>query len=121
MKKVYYNKLIRDRVPVMMRAKGKKFSTRILSKAGFRRELLKKVGEEASALPKLKDIEEIASEMGDVLDVLDVIQKEFRISSTLLRKHRAAAMKKKGGFRKRVYLIWSQRDEYKTNERRNRR
>lgn len=120
-KKVYYHKLIRDRVPQTMQAKGKKFSVRTLTKAAFRRELLLKVGEEASALPALNTADAIASEMGDVLDVLDAIQKEFRISSVLLRKHRAQAMKRKGGFRKRVYLIWAQRDEYKTNERRSRR
>jgi predicted house-cleaning noncanonical NTP pyrophosphatase (MazG superfamily) len=59
MKKIHYNKLIRDNIPEKMTRLGAAFETRILTQQEFKLELLKKVGEEASALPpglKILDI-----------------------------------------------------------------
>jgi len=120
-KKIYYHKLIRDKVPDTMRNVPKEFAIRTLSRTEFRLELLRKVGEEASALPKLTKKEDIISEVGDVLDVLDEIRREYSIRPRELSLARLQAKKKKGGFQKRVFLIWSEKKKYKTNERRNRR
>lgn len=119
MKRTYYRKLIRDKVPEKMRRMGKAFEVRTLTKKDFRTELLKKVGEEASALPRLRSATEIAPELADVLDVVSAILSEFKISQKTLAKAREENAKKKGGFKKRVYLVWSQSDDYTTNERRN--
>ncbi len=100
-----------------MRRKGVAFETRTLAKAEFRKELLTKVGEEASALPLLQSNTDIIAEMADVFDVLDAIQSEFKISASSISKQRKENSKKKGGFKKRVYLEWSQKSGYKTNER----
>ena len=118
MKRTYYRKLIRDKVPEKMRRLGKAFEVRTMARKEFRTELLKKVGEEASALPKLKKGKEIAPEIADVLDVLDEVRREFKIPAREIAKARKENEKKKGGFKKRVYLLWSQSDDYTTNERR---
>lgn len=117
MKRIHYNKLIRDKVPGNMARKGVSFKTKTLSLAALKKELLKKVGEEASSLPNLKNSDDIAEELGDTLDVIDEILRVFKISRSQLAKARQAAMKKKGGFKKRVYLYWSEDTGYKTNER----
>lgn len=121
MKRTHYNKLIRDRVPANMKRKGAAYKVKRLGVRQFKTELLKKVGEEASALPGLSSKKDIASELADTLDVIKEIQKTFRISSTEIKRAQKQAMAKKGGFRKRIYLVWSQDTGYKTNERKGRR
>ncbi|PIV83738.1 MAG: hypothetical protein COW51_03305 [Candidatus Moranbacteria bacterium CG17_big_fil_post_rev_8_21_14_2_50_44_12] len=59
MKKIFYQKLIRDKIPEKMTRVGAAFEIRHLGKKEFEKELLKKVGEEASGLPKAKKKEEI--------------------------------------------------------------
>lgn len=61
MNKVYYRKLIRDKIPEVMRAKGKAFSVHPLGQKAFEKELLRKVEEEASALPNVKTRAELIS------------------------------------------------------------
>lgn len=117
MKKIHYNKLIRDRVPLNMKKKGVQFRVTTLTAEKTKRELLRKVGEEASALPVVKDRAELISELGDVLDVIDEIVRVNKISRVDLQTARRSAMVKKGGFRKRYYLHWSADNGYRTNER----
>lgn len=100
-----------------MRRKGVSFAARPMQKVEFRTELLKKVGEEASALPHLKSAKEIVAELADVLDVVDAVRREFGITSTEITKARKENTVKKGGFAKRVYLEWSEDSGYTTNER----
>ncbi len=118
MRKIQYNKLIRDRIPLVMKKNGAAFKVRRLKLSAFKRELLKKVGEEASSLPRLKKKDDITDELADTLDVIKELQSVFKISNADIRKAQQQAMKRKGGFRKRIYLYWSQDTGYRTNERR---
>jgi predicted house-cleaning noncanonical NTP pyrophosphatase (MazG superfamily) len=116
MKRIYYNKLIRDLVPKKIKDKGSSLKTRTLSQKEFKIELLKKLAEETSGVMNSTSNIEIAEELGDVLDVIDEIKKTFKISPSLLKKTRHEAARKKGGFKKKIYLVWSADDGYKTNE-----
>lgn len=118
MKKIYYHKLIRDRIPLVMKKNGAAFKLKVLQQSAFKKELLKKVGEEASSLPHLKKKLDIVDELADTLDVIREIQRVFKISDSEIRSAQKSAMKRKGGFKKRLYLYWSQDTGYKTNERR---
>lgn len=130
MKKISYNKLIRDKIPEKIRRNGGEFEIRKLSAREFERELLKKVGEEASALPaltaminhsarkKTKAKKELASELADIIAVIDEIKKVRRISEKELAAALAENFARKGGFRKKLFLIWSSDTGYRTNERR---
>lgn len=118
MKKIHYNKLIRDNIPDVMRRNGAAYKVKRLSKRAFVQALLMKVGEEASALPGQTKKSEIVSELGDVLDVIAALQEALNISSKDINAARRAALKRKGWFRKRLYLYWSQDTGYRTNERR---
>lgn len=118
MKKIHYNKLIRDRIPLVMKKSGASFTVSTLTKSRFREELLKKVGEEASALPSLRKNKDIANELADVIAVVEAIKNEFHITDQELKKELKAAFKKKGGFSKRLFLHWAADTGYRTNERR---
>lgn len=116
MEKIYYNKLIRDNIPEKIQSKGSSLETRILSESEFEVELRKKVGEEASALPKSETREELISELADVLDVIKELQKTNTISDAEIAAAQEINFKKKGGFAKRLFLLWSSDDGYQTNE-----
>jgi predicted house-cleaning noncanonical NTP pyrophosphatase (MazG superfamily) len=105
-------------IPEAMDKSGADYKIKKLNQRQLKTELLKKVGEEASALPNLKSKNEIKKELADVVAVINEIKKIYKISDKEIKKELKKAYKKKGGFKKRLYLYWSSNTGYKTNERR---
>ncbi len=120
MKKIYYHKLIRDKIPEIIKKSGGDFEIEKLKTKDFNKELIKKVGEEASGLLTAKTKEELTSEIADVLDVIEEIKKFKNITSQQIRKAQQKALRIKGGFKKRLFLVWSSDTGYRSNERKNR-
>lgn len=118
MKKIYYRKLVRDKIPKRIQESGGKYEAKPFSVTKFKEAILKKVEEEAGELANAKKRGEIISEMGDLLDVLREVKKTFRIKPAELRASRQSEMKRKGGFKKRIYLVWAEDTGYRSNMRR---
>ena len=116
MARVYYNKLIRDKVPAKIKDKGSDLETKVLSDQEFEEELVKKVLEEATELTKASSREELVSELGDVIDVLDEVRVLKNISDEELSAAREESNARKGGFKERIFLIWSSDDNYKKDK-----
>lgn len=116
MKKIYYNKLIRDKIPEKMDRAGAAYEIRTLGKTEFEKELIKKVEEEASGILAAKNKNEITEELADILDVAEEIRRHWKIKPSCIRKAQKENAIKKGGFSKRTYLVWSEDTGYKTNE-----
>ncbi|MBU0708077.1 hypothetical protein KKG41_06985 [Patescibacteria group bacterium] len=117
-KRIHYNKLIRDRVPITINERGYSCKTSRLSLKRFKQELLKKVDEEASALPNLNKKQEVTNELADIIAIINEIKKVFNIKDKDIKIELQKNFKKKGGFKKRLFLYWSGDINYKTNERR---
>lgn len=117
--KVYYRKLIRDKIPERIKEAGAECETRVLADAEYVSALLAKAQEESSAFTTVKNREELIREMGDLLDVLDEIRRHYTITEEELHTVRTVEFERKGGFEKRLFLEWSSDDGYKTNEKRN--
>ncbi|MBP9760425.1 MAG: nucleoside triphosphate pyrophosphohydrolase [Candidatus Pacebacteria bacterium] len=114
--RVYYNKLVWDNVPDIIHAKGKECEVRILDNEEFRVELLKKVEEEASALPETTSKQELIDELADVITVVEYIKQledisELEIADALERHARL-----RGRFERKQFLVWSSDSTYVTNE-----
>jgi len=118
MKKIYYNKLIRDKIPEKIRTNGGEFKTVKLNRRQFEQELLKKAGEESGGLLSAKTNKELASELADLCAVIEEIKRTKRISERQITKAIRENLDRKGGFRKKLFLVWSSDTGYKTNERR---
>ena len=114
MTKICHDKLIRDNAPTKMRESGVLFETRELDELEFKRELLRKVVEEAGELAASETKDEITGELADILDVIDQVQAAFGVSETELGEARARNAAEKGGFRQRLFLEWSEGGTYKT-------
>jgi predicted house-cleaning noncanonical NTP pyrophosphatase (MazG superfamily) len=116
-KKIFYRKLIRDKIPEKMTRVGAAYAVRKLGKKEFEKELLKKVGEEASGLLAAKNKAEIIEELADVLDVAEEIRQHWKIKPSCLKAKQKENTAKKGGFKKKIFLVWSEDTGYQTNER----
>lgn len=116
MKKIYYHKLIRDNIPSNIKKAGAQGKFKKLKKRQFETALIRKVEEEASGMQNAKSKKELVSEIADVIDVIEEIKKIKKIRNTDITGARKANMKRKGGFKKRLYLVWSSDDGYKSNE-----
>jgi predicted house-cleaning noncanonical NTP pyrophosphatase (MazG superfamily) len=78
--KVPYNKLVRDRMPEIIRADGHQPVTRILDQAGYRSALVAKLleeAQEASAAPA----GDLPAELADVLEVTRMARSTARASA----------------------------------------
>ncbi len=117
--KVFYNKLIRDAIPEKIAKAGATCETRELSDEEYERELIRKIAEEGSGVLAATTREELIEELADVQDVIDEIKRFKGVSDEELAAAQANALAKKGGFTKRLFLLWSSDDGYKTNEKNN--
>ena len=105
-KKYYYQKLIRDKIPEKIKAGGDDYKTRILSEAEFEKELIKKLVEESKEAfyaPK----KELLNELADVLELTKSIASQFKIPFSRVERFQEEKRKKRGGFKKKLFLIWS--------------
>jgi predicted house-cleaning noncanonical NTP pyrophosphatase (MazG superfamily) len=117
-KRVYYKKLIRDGVVGKMKELGVAFKAEQLTHEKYLAALLKKVPEEASAIPKVAFVskKQLMEEIADLELVLDAIKKEFHIDPDEFARVRADNLLNKGGFDGRHFLVWSQKEGYTSNE-----
>lgn len=115
--RVYYNKLVRDNIPDMIRAKREACELRkITDVQEFQQELLKKIKEEAASLSMSRTREEFLDECADLLIVLDTLTAQLDISREDIENAKRDNELKKGGYKHQHYLIWSEDVGYKSNE-----
>lgn len=99
-----FKKLIRDNMPEIMAANGRKLKTRIITDdaefcATLENKLLEEV-QELRADPTKSKFEKIAY----IYEILDALQKAMNISDEALAAERALKLKERGGFEKRIFL-----------------
>jgi len=106
MKKIVkYDKLIRDNIPEIIKEAGWLPTIRILKKSEFLNAIKKKISEEAGELIRAKDKKEIADEIIDIQELLDALASESKLTKAELKKLQNTKRKKRGGFKKRLFLI----------------
>ena len=95
-----YNKLVRDRIPEIIKNVGKIAHTRILGDDEYLTELDRKLDEEFAEYQADKNIEELA----DMLEVIYAIATARGVSVDELESIRSAKAEKNGAFEKKVFL-----------------
>ena len=94
-------KLVRDKIPEIIKNDGKTPIIEILSNEDYLNELDKKLNEEVAEYQADKSIEEMA----DVMEVLFAISEARGYSVEELMKVRNSKREKRGGFEKKIF--WS--------------
>lgn len=98
---IVYNKLIRDKIPEIINAQGKKCETRILDNEEYLNELNKKLKEELNEYYESGEIEELA----DITEIIYAISQHKGASIEEFEKMRQDKRDKRGGFEKRLFLL----------------
>lgn len=106
MKRYIHNKLVRDKIPEIIKATGNEGTVRVMSTREFEKELKRKLVEEASEILKTKK-ENLPKELADVLELLKSMAEFYGIDFKLVEEKQIEKRKERGGFKKRLFLIWS--------------
>src|SRR5579862_7261796 len=99
MKKIY-NKLVRDKIPQIIAADGKKFKTRVLDDKEHLAELIKKFKEEITEFEQNPSIEELA----DIKEITIAIREALGIHAGELEDVRRQKATTNGRFKQKIFL-----------------
>jgi len=78
---------------------------RVLNKKEYLKEIKRKIFEEAKELIKAKDKKEIINEIVDIQELIDVLTSELGLTKSEIKKQQKIKNKKRGSFKKKLFLI----------------
>lgn len=99
----FLNKLVRDKVPEIIRKSGRCAATRVLDDHEYLMALQAKLDEEAKEFRQTKSLEELA----DILEVLRAITSSLGTDLNELERLRIKKHFERGGFEQRVLLMYT--------------
>lgn len=99
-----YNKLVRDKIPEIIKSKGEYCKTKILNDDKYIKALDAKLFEECAEYQNSKNVEELA----DILEVVYAIAEYKNISRETLEKTHIEKAQKHGKFKQKIMLIESE-------------
>lgn len=116
MEKIYYNKLCRDKVPDIIHDKGFECDVREVDHDEYKREIVRKVLEEATGVSNHSGRERLVKELADLVITIDAVKKEFSITEEDLSTAVEKSIEEKGGYEAMLYLTWSSDTEYSSHD-----
>ncbi|HFK1809835.1 TPA: phosphoribosyl-ATP pyrophosphohydrolase [Bacillus cereus] len=100
-----YNKLIRNKIPQIIKSNGKIPTTRILPKNEYIKELCKKTQEELTEYIEAKTKPDKLEELSDLLELINALAEQEGTTLEEINNIRKKKAKERGGFSDRVFLI----------------
>ena len=95
-----YDKLVRDKIPEIIRKKGETAITHIADEVEYWTKLKEKIAEEVKEFQEAESAEELA----DVLEVIDAIVEFKKMDMNEVRRIQREKAEKRGGFKERIIL-----------------
>lgn len=102
-----YNKLVRDRIPEIIRESGKKCAVEVMPKAEYRQALLEKLIEEAHEARQAAP-GDLITELADIREVIKAMLEALEISPEQVEHIQTQRHAERGGFEKRLKLLWTE-------------
>ena len=102
-----YDKLVRDRIPEIIRADGGTCETAILVDDEYRAALLAKLVEEAQEAATAAH-GELITELADLLEVIEATISAHGLSREAVEDERRRRRVERGGFKRRLRLLWTE-------------
>lgn len=98
---IVYNKLVRDKIPALIRAQGETPHSRVLEPGEYTRLLEAKLDEETAEFHADHNAEELA----DILEVVFALAENMGVTCEQLMQTYRQKHEARGGFRERIFLI----------------
>jgi predicted house-cleaning noncanonical NTP pyrophosphatase (MazG superfamily) len=98
-----YDKLVRDRIPEIIRASNQEPVIRILDEQEYKAYLLAKFDEELAEIKKAEG-EELIEELADLMELIKAVAENEGVTLEDVERIRAEKAAKRGGFSERVLL-----------------
>ncbi len=102
----FLNKIVRDKIPELLKEQGVEFSFKLLNKGKAIFHLKRKLREESGEVVKTMTRMHIKEELADVLTVFSVLLTKLGISLSELLELERQKSEKKGHFNNSVFLEW---------------
>jgi len=99
-----YNKLVRDNIPNIIKADGKKAQIRILNDVDYELELRRKLIEETTELFEAKTEKDKILELADIYELIEYVLMVNKIDKRKVDIQRVKKNMKNGGFEDKVFL-----------------
>ena len=99
-----YNKLVRDRIPEIIRQSGINCEIAVLSDEEYRIALRLKLIEEATEAAEANE-NELVAELADLYEVIDALMLSYGISGDRLLNAQAKRRETRGGFAQKIMLL----------------
>lgn len=115
--KKFYNKLVRDNIPEIIKKDNRYSLTRSLDDISFEYFLNKKIKEEALELSCAENREEIINELADLFEVILIKAELNDISFFDIEDARIEKRSRNGGFDDKKLLIYTVDQKYVDNDR----
>ena len=100
-----YQKLVRDKIPELIKKDNAKPKTRELETEEYKIELFKKLEEEVKEMIEASNNkEELIKEIGDIYEVVDSIIEQFRLDKNEIIDLQKKRREERGGFERKIFL-----------------
>ncbi|WP_040209141.1 nucleoside triphosphate pyrophosphohydrolase [Neobacillus jeddahensis] len=100
-----YNKLVRDKIPKIIQATGKKCSIKILNSDEYIKALQKKSFEELQEYIDSGSNDEAIEELADMLEIIHTFAEYHGVTMEKVEEERKRKLEMRGGFKERIFLI----------------
>jgi predicted house-cleaning noncanonical NTP pyrophosphatase (MazG superfamily) len=99
-----YNKLVRDRIPEIIRQSGNQCEVAILPDAEYRIALRIKLIEEATEVAEATG-DDLIAELADLYEVIDALMLSYGISDDRILNAQVKRRETRGGFAEKIMLL----------------
>ncbi len=106
-KRIKHNKLVRDKIPEIIRTSGNQCEISTLNDAEYIEALRQKLVEEAQETA-IAPPEKLAQELADVMEVMDALLAATGIEPEKVREIQKQKRSRRGGFDNRIKLLWAE-------------
>lgn len=106
--RIVQNKLVRDRIPEVIRQSGRECGVEVMEEEEFRQALRAKLVEEAQEAAATDA--DLVTELADLCEVIDALMAVYGIDRETVLKEQQQRQIERGGFSRRIKLLWSGAD-----------
>ncbi|MCH1941540.1 nucleoside triphosphate pyrophosphohydrolase [Holdemania massiliensis] len=111
---IHHNKLVRDRIPDIIRAEHRHCQTRTLTSSAYCTALKAKLVE--MEVQNAEDRKALTEELADLSEVVDAVIRHFALNEDEIQTVKKQKANSRGRFEDRIFLEYVESDEGESNQ-----